>query len=78
MCMLIHDSNRGVNSETIVCLIAVTTWLNYLRSLLRFSRYKVSDVDSTLLSPSFAHVMSGLGLPVTLQNKVKLLPSNAI
>ena len=78
MCILIHDSNRGVNSETIVCLIAVTTRLNYLRSLLRFSRYKVSDVDCTLLSPSFVHVMSGFGLPVILQNKVKLLPSNAI
>ena len=77
MCILIHDSNRGVNSETTVRLIAVTTRLNYLRSLLRLSRYKVSDVDSTLLSP-FVHVMSGLGLPVILQNKVKLLPSNAI
>lgn len=73
----ISNSHRGVNSKTIVCLTAVTTRLHYPRSLLRFIRYKFSDVDCTLLSP-FVHVMSGLGLPVILQNKVKLLPSNAI
>ena len=46
-----------------------------LSSLLRFVSARVSDVDRTLLFPSFVHVMSGCGLPVALQNKFKLLPS---
>ena len=37
---IVSDSYRSVNSETIFCLTAVTTRLNYLRSLLRFIRYK--------------------------------------
>ena len=36
---------------------------------------RVSDVDRTLLSPPFVHVMSGCGLPVALQNKFKSSPS---
>ena len=43
--------------------------------LLRFVSLRVSDVDRTLLSPSFVQVMCGCGLPVALQNKFKLLPS---
>ena len=46
-----------------------------LTSLLRFARCRVSDVDSTLSYPSIVHVMSGCGLPVALQNRVKLIPS---
>ena len=46
-----------------------------LSLLLRFVSLRVSDVDRTLLSPSFVHVMSGWGLPVALQNKFKLFPS---
>ena len=46
-----------------------------LSLLLRFVSSRVSDVDRTLLSPSFVHVMSGCGLPVALQNKFKLFPS---
>ena len=48
-----------------------------LSSLLRFASCRVSDVDSTLPSPISVHVMSGCGLPVALQNKVKILPSTA-
>ena len=46
-----------------------------LSSLLRFVSLTVSDEDRTPFSPSFFHVMSGCGLPVTLQNKFKLFPS---
>ena len=45
--------------------------------LLRFASLRVSDVDRTLRSPSFVHVMSGCGLPVALQNKFKLFSSTA-
>ena len=46
-----------------------------LSSLLRFVRRRDSDVDTTLPSPCLVHVMSGCGLPVALQNKVKRFPS---
>ena len=139
MCILIHISSPGINSETIVCFTAVhctaqlSSLLRFFRptgsfclnvfnvkqksanlstllhnffylyshntvieaftvsnprllfalqlytaplsSLLRFASCRVSDVDSTLLYPSFVHVMSGCGLPVALQNRVKLIPS---
>ena len=46
-----------------------------LSLLLSFVSLRVSDVDRTLRSPSFVHVMSGFGLPLALQNKFKLFPS---
>ena len=49
-----------------------------LSSPLRFVRFRVSDVDSKVMSPIFVHVMSGWGLPVALQKRVKSLPSNAV
>ena len=57
-------------------LFALQLYTAPLSSLLRFVRLRVSDIDSTLLYPSFVHVMSGCGLPGALQNRVKLLPSN--
>ena len=49
-----------------------------LSSPVRFVRFRVSDVDSKIISPIFVHVMSGWGLPVALQKRVKSLPSNAV
>lgn len=49
-----------------------------LSSPLRFVRVRVFDVDSKVMSPVFVHVMSGWGLPVALQKRVKSLPSNAV
>ena len=59
-------------------LIALQLYTAPLSSFLRFVICRVSDADSKLLSPIFVHVMSGCGLPVALQNRVKLLPSNAV
>lgn len=59
-------------------LIALQLYTAPLSSPVRFVRCRVSDVDSTLLYPSFVHMMFGSGLPLALQNTVKLLPSNAV